>query len=128
MPDPCRRGIPLEHLVGVRGRRVVGLGGRLASFSELEQRLGGRWARTRDLVRPWPSVTGGLRRTTRFDRVDVPTIQDARSSTAVTERERALGLNILRLSQPARICGTRWQSRTGSFLLTLDARRSDGTQ
>ena len=31
-------------------------------------------------------------------------------------------------AQPARRCGTRWQSRTGSFLLTLYAPRSDGTQ
>jgi hypothetical protein len=62
------------------------------------------------------------------DRVDVPTIQDAHSSTAVTERERAVGLNNVKLSQPARRCGTRWQSRTGSFLLALYAPRSDGTQ
>ena len=48
--------------------------------------------------------------------------EDARNATAVTERGRAAGLDVLKPSQPARECGTRWQSRTGSLSYSLSTR------
>ena len=68
--------------------RVARVLARLASFPEMGQRLAGRWEGTRYLVGPWPWMLVVYEHHPELDRVDVLTIQDARSSTAATSGGR----------------------------------------
>ena len=80
--------IRLYSLPADTPERVARVLARLEAFPNMGQRLSGRWEGTRYLVGPWPWMLIVYEHHPELDRVDVLTIQDARSSTAATSTGR----------------------------------------
>jgi hypothetical protein len=80
--------IRLYSLPADTPERVARVLARLEMFPSIGQRLCGRWHGTRYLVGPWPWMLIVYEHHPQLDRVDVLTIQDARTSTAATSTGR----------------------------------------
>jgi hypothetical protein len=80
--------IRLYSLPADTPERVARVLAHLETFPNLGQRLSGRWEGTRYLVGPWPWMLIVYEHHPGLDRVDVLTIQDARSSASATSTGR----------------------------------------